>query len=161
MRWSDVSLVPRPTAPPAKVGLETIRHSAQLYCAIIPDHVTIHDVVNMHGDHDTNVCVQANGPLCRVKGPFKTRRSAFLSSIHGEWKGKRHSLSYRNLRCTVDISAWNAVSANLSKPGTFLQFVAGGAHHKCSKRAALSPPLNEYTCKVCFWKFEKANSLQH
>ena len=39
------SLVPRPTSAPRKVGLITIRHSARLYCAIVPDDGTLCNVI--------------------------------------------------------------------------------------------------------------------
>ena len=83
---SAVVLYPDSRALPTKVGLVTIRHSARLIVQYYLMKAPY--IINMDRDYDTNVCVQANGPLCRVKG---------------EWKRGWHSfLSY--LCCIVDIS---------------------------------------------------------
>ena len=101
----------------------------------------------------------------RIAGPTASDYMCVRADHRAERKVNerkaRHSLFH--LWHIVGISTQNALTANScnQEARSFLvQFVACAAHHKCYKRAALSPPLND-TCKPCFEKLKSTGSLQH
>ena len=92
-----------------------------------------------------SVCVWVNYPSYQVKGEWKGEALLFVLSVLHCWRQHVESCIYQ--------------SANQEARLFFLQLVAGAVHHKCFKWAVSSPPLNEYTCKPCFWEAQEGKLL--